>query len=66
MPTPRFIELGVPYEIVWFCPVCGWSIIKDDITSTWKHCRLCLRHGRESKLVTRRYNYGEVETKDGR
>lgn len=54
MPTPRFRDADGDYEIVLFCPACGWAIIKDRVTASWKECRSC-----RGKLETRRNDYGK-------
>lgn len=53
MPIPRFRDADGDYEIVLFCPACGWAITKDRVTQGWKQCRLC-----GGKLETRRQDYG--------
>lgn len=53
MSIPRFRDADGDYEIVLFCPNCGWAISKDRVTQSWKRCRLC-----DGKLETRRVDYG--------
>ena len=49
---PRFIEQGIPYEIILYCPQCHWAIPKDRITEKWQTCRRC-----GDRVVTRREDY---------
>ena len=58
MPTPRFLELGIPYEISLFCRQCGYAVIKDYFTEGWTDCPLCSKRGlHSSKLETIRVDY---------
>lgn len=54
MPIPRFRDADGDYEIVLFCPGCGWAIPKDRVTQNWKQCRCC-----GGKVETRRVNYSK-------
>ena len=49
---PRFKDADGEYDVVLFCLVCGWAIIKDQETALWKQCTLC-----GGKLETRRIDY---------
>ena len=54
MPIPRFRDADGEYEIVLFCPGCGWAITKDKFTQNWRKCRHC-----GGKLETKRVDYAE-------
>lgn len=44
----RLITMTSP---IWFCYTCGYAIEYCRLTANWELCPLCLRRGKESKLI---------------